>query len=390
MRIPNIPLIFRAIGRSVSRPSANFSLQQNLEAAYQWLCAAQDVSADDGVAGWYSLIKGWSASYPESTGYIIPTFLAYAKAAGNAEAKQRALRMADWEVEVQLPDGAARSGVLSTRVGPSVFNTGQVLFGLTAAYCETGGDHYARSAQKAAEWLVREQDDDGAWRKNLSLLTTTKVQTYNVRAAWGLAIAGHVFDNHAWLRAAAKNCDWALTQQNAVGWFANNSFYENEVPLLHTIAYTLEGLLGAGEILGQERFVDAALQGIEPLVNIYQKTHRLHGRYDGAWRNPVRWRCLTGEAQISLILGRISKYRSKDDAFVQVGKALITDVGMTQDMVGPLRENRGAIAGSEPIWGGYCPLAYVNWAAKFYLDALILSLFGTDVQPTVLRTGNGY
>jgi hypothetical protein len=35
---------------------------------------------------------------------------------------------------------------------------------------------------------------------------------------------------------------------------------------------------------------------------------------------------------------------------------------------------RGAIAGSAPLWGRYLILRYPNWAAKFYLDSLMLAL----------------
>jgi len=34
---------------------------------------------------------------------------------------------------------------------------------------------------------------------------------------------------------------------------------------------------------------------------------------------------------------------------------------------------RGAIAGSYPLWGRYLRWRYPNWAAKFFLDALLLS-----------------
>src|ERR1035437_7867019 len=46
-----------------------------------WLCAAQDKSAthEGGVARDFSLIKGWASSYPETTGYIIPTMIDLAK-----------------------------------------------------------------------------------------------------------------------------------------------------------------------------------------------------------------------------------------------------------------------------------------------------------------------
>jgi hypothetical protein len=110
-------------------------------------------------------VKGWGASYPETTGYIIPTFLHYADSMHLPDARHRAIQMADWEVEIQLPYGAVRSGMLGTRLGPAVFNTGQVLSGWVSAYAATGDERYARSAVNAAEWLATIQDDDGAWRR---------------------------------------------------------------------------------------------------------------------------------------------------------------------------------------------------------------------------------
>jgi hypothetical protein len=127
-------------------------------ASYQWLCAAQDATPDGGVAGCYNLVRGWGNSYPETTGYIIPTFLHYATAMHQPDAGLRAIRMAEWEVDVQLPSGAVRSGMLGSQVGPAVFNTGQVLFGWIAAFLTTGDECYARAAIHASEWLVSVQD----------------------------------------------------------------------------------------------------------------------------------------------------------------------------------------------------------------------------------------
>ena len=55
-----------------------------VDESIKWLCRAQkfSTSKDGGVARHYSLINGWSASYPETTGYIIPTLMSYAKTAG--------------------------------------------------------------------------------------------------------------------------------------------------------------------------------------------------------------------------------------------------------------------------------------------------------------------
>src|SRR5687767_10751398 len=54
--------------------------EQSLRAAIDWICRAHDASGDGGVARSYSLAyhpffrrRGWMPSYPETTGYIIPT-----------------------------------------------------------------------------------------------------------------------------------------------------------------------------------------------------------------------------------------------------------------------------------------------------------------------------
>ena len=376
----HMAVLARACTRAIVAPERQVSaLDASLQAAYEWLCAAQDATDDGGVAGCYNLATGWSASYPETTGYIIPTFLHYATARSIPNARDRALRMADWEVEVQLPSGAVRSGMMSERAGPAVFNTGQVLFGWMAAYSATGAERYARSATQAANWLASEQDEDGAWRRHLSLLTTSTVQTYNVRTAWGLAIAGHSLGEKRWVDAALANCDWALRQQQPNGWFAANAFSDNEDPLLHTIGYTLEGLLGIGELLQREHCVRAVIQGMEPLLEAHARDGVLKGRYDANWRASVSWRCLTGEAQVALVMLRLARLTG-EQKYGTTAAALLQGVSGLQDVRSTHAESRGGVSGSEPLWGGYGPFNYLNWAAKFFIDALLLQLQGVDVQ----------
>jgi len=58
-------------------PGIEWAINEGL----QWLVRAQDNSAtrDGGVSRHYSLANGWAASYPETTGYIIPTMLLHAR-----------------------------------------------------------------------------------------------------------------------------------------------------------------------------------------------------------------------------------------------------------------------------------------------------------------------
>jgi hypothetical protein len=98
----------------------------------------------------------------------------------------------------------------------------------------------------------------------------------------------------------------------------------------------------------------------------------LPGRLDADWRGVVPWVCLTGTAQVAhclLLLYRLSgrtAYRDagfRANAFVRRTVALKGSPGVV-----------GGIKGSFPVDGGYCPYQYLNWAAKFCIDANLLEI----------------
>ena len=76
-------------------------------AGIQWLKRSQDKSLyqDGGSARDYSLVKGWASSYPETSGYIVPTLIDYADRTNDQELLERAKRMLDWLVSIQFPEG---------------------------------------------------------------------------------------------------------------------------------------------------------------------------------------------------------------------------------------------------------------------------------------------
>ena len=78
-------------------PQRDHSLEQAVDAAMQWMARAQDCSLthDGGVSRDFSFINGWASSYPETTGYIIPTFLKYAEGYHQDDFRERARKMLD-------------------------------------------------------------------------------------------------------------------------------------------------------------------------------------------------------------------------------------------------------------------------------------------------------
>src|SRR5215510_1298986 len=84
----------------------NLDLDSHLSAAVDWLKRAQDVGSDRGVSYGVRFGSDFKASYPETTGYICPTFVDLSAKTGNVELLERAIQMGSWEADIQLSDGA--------------------------------------------------------------------------------------------------------------------------------------------------------------------------------------------------------------------------------------------------------------------------------------------
>jgi hypothetical protein len=361
--------------------------QIHLRETMQWLCRAQDATDDGGVSRSYALRymrahrrKGWLASYPETTGYIIPTFLAYATLTGDIDYRERAIRMARWESGVQMNSGAVQGGVIGFPPTPAIFNTGQVLFGWAAAYRETGDELFLRSAMRAADFLVEAQDADGAWRRHGSQYARGGVNVYDARSAWGLLEAYRVTAKPGHKTAVIRNLDFALSRQQPNGWYAECCLDDDERPLLHTIAYTMEGLLESGAILNEPRYIEGARKTADALLGLQRRDGSLPGRFDRQWKPAARWSCLTGDAQTAIVWFRLAEITG-EQRYAAAATRMTRYLGSTQNSTSSDPGIRGGIAGSKPIWQEYGTYEYLNWAAKFYADALMLQLRAGGHQP---------
>ena len=352
--------------------SGRASVEQALAGAADWLCAAQDAGTDGGVAAWFDLKRSsWKGAYPETTGYIIPTFFDYAEFVGRGEFRERALRMACWESAVQLPDGGVRAGTIdSTPVAPTVFNTGQVLFGWSRCLRETDDARWRRSLVAAGEWLLKAQDADGHWRRFASPFAARQINSYNTRTAFGLARAGVLLGRADFIDCAHANVQVVLSQAHANGWLDHNCLDDDSRPLTHTIAYSIRGILEVGLITNDAGAVTAATRMAESVAAAQRGDGALPGRLDGSWRPAARWSCVTGNAQMAINWLRLAE--SGDRRFVANAAQANRFNRSVQDVQCKTAGVRGGIKGSHPIDGGYMTYRYPNWAAKFFMDALML------------------
>ena len=354
-------------------------LDSHLRETMRWLCRAQD-AVDGGVSRGFALLptrgqwrSGWLAAYPETTGYIIPTFIEYFRFTGESDYLTRAVQMARWETKVQMSQGAVQGGVVGLPPEPTVFNTGQVLFGWVAAYEQTGDEAFLASAIRAADFLLSVQDSDGAWRRYESPYTHPGARTYDARTAWGLLETSRVSSEPRYREAAIRNLDFVLTQQAPNGWFANCCISDDERPLLHTIAYTMEGLLEASAILSTPRYLDAARKAADVLVDLLRPDGSLAARFDSKWQPTVRWTCLTGDAQTALVWLRLSELAG-DSRYSRAARRVNRYLCGTQSLGSSHPGVRGGVKGSDPIWAWYGRYQFLNWAAKFLADSLMVEL----------------
>lgn len=349
----------------------------HLQAALQWICRAQDVTGTPGIARGYSLVRhpqfgtrGWQAAYPETTGYIIPTLFLAARHLGWSGLAVRAIQAARWEMEVQFENGAVQGGVIGEPPTPAIFNTGQVLLGWLAAYHETGERDFADAARRAAEFLVSSLDDDGVWRRGNSMFADRRATNYNARTAWALAEAGAALGERRYTQAAGRALLTIAAQQHENGWIPACCLTDPAEPLLHTVAYAIRGLLEGGRVLGDGSLVEAAARAAKRIADAVDDRGTLPGRLTAAWGGRVKWRCLTGEAQMANIWLRLEAITG-DASWSQPVPRVLQALKATQSRGAGDPGIRGGIKGSCPMTGEYGRFEVLNWATKFFADALM-------------------
>lgn len=353
--------------RRLAVQASDLPVAEHMHGAIDWLLRARNPSGSGGISAAYDLLRDrWAPAYPETTGYTIPTLLACEEQLAEPRLREAAVSLADYLLTVRTPEGAV--GHWQHQADrPLVFDTGQVIFGWLAAWQQTRDGKYRGAAEQAADWLASVQDGSGSW---LRYQYRDTEKTIDTRVAWALLALDRALGTMRHEECARRNLDWALSQQQTNGWFRSAGFHPDEDPVTHTIGYTAEGLLESGLLLGEDRYLAAA----EALALAMRQRQRPDGSlaatYDSDLNATSRSSCLTGNCQMALIWLRLYDLRQDELYFQAAGKA-IAYVATTQDLWSTHPGVRGGIAGSHPIYGRYLRFKYPNWAAKFFVDALL-------------------
>ena len=346
-----------------------------LRSVVDWILHAQ--RPDGGIAAYYSLLTGYSESYPEVTGYIIPTLYDFGRLTGDLVARHATYLATDWLLSLQMTSGAFPGGlhgserVADNSARPSVFNTGQILQGLVRACVETKTEtkntKILKSAVAAGDWLAMIQQADGSWSGPAAYQGTA--HTYYSMVSWALAQLAAESGDARHAAAADKNIDWVLAHVQPSGWIDGINL-RGHPAYLHFIAYVIQGTLECGILRRRDDAIQAAAKAAWVLLRKFETHKRLLGTYEPDFRGGQRFACPTGNAQMSCVWLRLFEVTGD----LRYLNAALKMNEMLKQLL-PVKGRRGVVggvAGSYPIWGAYQPMRFISWGCKFLADALML------------------
>ncbi|MBC7863459.1 MAG: terpene cyclase/mutase family protein [Bacteroidia bacterium] len=341
-----------------------------LHAAALWLLNNQQFNSDKGFSTFY-IVGGHTGSYPETSGYIIDSLFQYADQFRKKEIIPQLIECADWLLSIQKKSGGWQSGYVHENKPEIVFNTGQVIRGLMKAYHVTAEKKYLEACIKAAEWLCEIQEPEGYWEKN-AFMGVHRVYDSYVSAP--LLQVWKETGTEKFKIAAEKNIKWILKEKiHPNGWpeDCDNTIKHNDRPILHTIAYTIDGIIECGMLLEDKKYPALIKRSADVLLDLFMEKGYLWGRYTKNW-TPSEPLICTGGAQMSIVWLKLYALY-KDEKYLAAARKMNNLLVYIQS--GTLegrKEINGALQGSFPLWGRYEPFAFPNWATKYLLDALMI------------------
>ena len=271
-------------------------------------------------------------SYPEVTGYYIPTLLRWGY-------RELACSYAAWLCSAQKLDG---SWYNTEDTAAYIFDTAQILKGLLAV--REIMPQVDRNIIAGCEWIFTCMGEDGrlitpvkdAWGTDTDVCD----EIIHIYCLSPLLEAAQIYDRPEYKQKALQV--WDYYRQNYYEKIMNFSL------LSHFYAYLMEALLDIGE-------VDMAREAMEKMEAYQKPSGAVPAFHD------CDWVCSTGLFQLSLVWFRLGEIERGNRAFTYACKLQNESGGwygsyLSED--NPYENNT------------YFPASEISWAVKYFLDAL--------------------
>ncbi len=260
------------------------NIKNKISLSENWLLNSgiQNIDQDTMVYGsfnaWYDAnAKKFSFAYSEITGYGISTLLYLNKLNNDVLFIDRARIAGDW----LLNRAYFQNEAFFCRYDNDfmdrfcTFDAGVCLNGLANLYRATKDEKYLEISQKVAYWLINKmQKDDGSFytrhfrERNEFEENGNKWSkqsgSFLAKVSIGLLNLYDILKDEKYKEAARKICDFALKFQENDGRFVTDD--KDKSTFVHAHCYTMEGLLSAGIILNERKYIESAANGLNWVI----------------------------------------------------------------------------------------------------------------------------
>ncbi len=313
----------RASRRAIRKLAALHRSYPTLKYPSSWPAPAKAIAwvrAHENRTGGIRVHSGDVDSYPEITGYLVPTLIRCGEVGLSAS-------LVRWLLCIQRADGS----YTSPQGRSYVFDTAQVLSGLLAARELVPGSSSA--ARRAVDYLMSQLVDGGT-------------QGFGERYSGEIPEAVHLFAIHPLQQAARifRNSGYYIAAEKCVQYYLTHPGSLQIGDLTHFLAYELEALIDIG-------LSDRARPTLEALARLQTPDGSLRGK------QRVTWVCTPGLAQLAVCWYKLGEWQVADRAMQWLDSH---------------QRKSGGFLGSYGPGSSYFPNVELSWAMKFYLDAHML------------------
>ncbi len=274
--------------------------------------------------------------------------------------------LVNWVLRTQRRDGTfpASYGDYMNQA-PRVFNNGMIIHSLLDYHNARGGSDLIEACMKSADWILKVQSPDGSWRQ----FTFHQLSSNTLTGAALIRLAAITGDNK-YHEAGEKNIRFALDLQLPNGYFSGNGFDSGSSAYSLTIAYAIAGILEAGILTSNQEWINAALNGLIPVLNMVNKSGFLVGEIDETFHSVSSFSCLPGNCLMAINAYKMASVTG--NAELKSKADLMTDYVKGKQMVSKIPFVDGGVSGSWPISGNYCSYEIPSWAVRYFVDAVMM------------------
>jgi hypothetical protein len=197
--------------------------------------------------------------------------------------------------------------------------------------------------------------------------------TYLIRA-WNILLeVGKYFNKKKYIERATNEIISIYDYVRNNGFFKNCSVIVNEKDVLsHFLFYTVEGLLRGAITLNNEGMIELVKDFVIKInFNFKYLNNFLPLALNKELTVNYKSTCLTGLSQLAII-NYLLYEKLNDNFFLKYGNNINDEVKKRIDLKSKNLSIRGGIQSCYPFTKEYLNYSYINWAAKFFLDALIV------------------